>query len=199
MWMVVRTKPRAEKKVEQLLNSISLGESTKPLVADALIIKVKHRWSDRTKIIEIPSVSGYVFVRFDQVMSRSDKTKIINKICFTPGVLRFVTLPGRNQFQLDDIMCVSDRELQICHAAAQESGGSIIVSDTSPAASSTAEESVQLVPGTKVRFRQGPLSALDTTFIIEDINDDTPTLFINEGIFKNARFTVSKSLLEIVH
>lgn len=197
MWMVVRTKPRAEKKVELLLNRLSLDRDTKPLVANALLIKVKRKWSDRIKIVEIPSVSGYVFVRFDVEMPTADKSKLISKICFTPGVLRFVTLPGRSQFQLEGIATISDRELEICHAAAQESGGSIVV-DAPTSVPSAPETSMPLTLGAEVRFRKGPLASLDARFIVEDINEDTPTLFINEGIFKNARFTVSKDLIELV-
>lgn len=197
MWMVVRTKPRAEKKVELLLNRISLDRTAKPLVANALLLKVKRKWSDRTKIVEIPSVSGYVFVRFSMEMPDADKLRLISKICFTPGVLRFITLPGKSQFQPEGIATISDRELEICHAAAQESGEAIVV-DENPSVPPAAEEPTPLTLGTEVRFRQGPLAKLEAKFIVEDINDDTPTLFINEGIFKNARFTVPRDLLEIV-
>lgn len=197
MWMVVRTKPRAEKKVEQLLNHLSLDRVTTPIVANALIIKVKRKWSDRTKIVEIPSVSGYVFVRFNMDMPYADQSKLITKVCFTPGVLRFITLPGRSQFNLEGIATISDRELEICHAAAQESGDSIVADETPSVPTATAEPPY-LAIGTEVRFRKGLLAELGAKFIVEDINDNTPTLFINEGIFKNARFTVSKDLLEIV-
>lgn len=195
MWMVVRTKPRAEKKVERLLNLLTMdGNDAAVLVADALIIKVKRKWSDRTKIVEVPSVSGYVFVRYATELNRADELKTLAKINYTPGVLRLLTLPGKSHLQPECIARISDRELQICHAAAQESGDSIAVSDDTAGQGDAPE----LTPGAEVRFRQGPLAALGATFTVEDISNDTPTLFINEGIFKNAHFNVSKEQIEIV-
>lgn len=195
MWMVIRTKPRAEKKVEQLLNHLTLDKAGKPLVADALTVKVKRKWSDRTKIVEVPAVSGYVFARFDMDLPLSDKINIISKIRFTPGVLRFLTLPGRSQFRIEDLAMISDRELSICYAAALSSGNSIVANEAAP---ETSAETKHFTPGTQVRFREGPLADLNATFLVENTDEDTPTLFINEGIFKNARFTVSNELLEVV-
>lgn len=44
--------------------------------------KQKREWSDRTKIVEVPLFTGYVFLRFD---ARND-----HSVVTVPGVIRFV-------------------------------------------------------------------------------------------------------------
>jgi transcriptional antiterminator RfaH len=55
-WLVVYTRPRAEKKVVASLNSMGI-ETFCPMVL------TERRWSDRKKKIWIPVISSYVFVR----------------------------------------------------------------------------------------------------------------------------------------
>jgi len=55
-WYAVYTAPRAEKKVSERLLQAEI-EHYLPLQ------KVKRRWSDRVKEIEVPVVNGYIFVR----------------------------------------------------------------------------------------------------------------------------------------
>jgi transcription antitermination factor NusG len=54
-WHVLYVKSRHEKKVLEALKKLSL-EAFLPLV------KTKKKWSDRTKIVELPLIPSYVFV-----------------------------------------------------------------------------------------------------------------------------------------
>ena len=74
-WLAVYTRPRWEKKVNQLL--IEKGvESYCPLN------KVRRKWSDRVKVVEEPLFKSYVFVRVND----EDRTAVR----MTNGVINFV-------------------------------------------------------------------------------------------------------------
>lgn len=74
-WLAVYTRPRWEKKVNQLL--IEKGvESYCPLN------KVRRKWSDRVKVVEEPLFKSYVFVKVDD----QDRTTVR----MTNGVINFV-------------------------------------------------------------------------------------------------------------
>ncbi|WP_460759210.1 UpxY family transcription antiterminator [Niabella terrae] len=74
-WHVVYTKPRWEKKVMRLL-------SDKEIEAYCPLNRVKKKWSDRIKTVEIPLFSSYVFVNIEE----SQKIKVRE----TEGVLNFI-------------------------------------------------------------------------------------------------------------
>ena len=79
-WFAIYTRPRWEKKVNQLL--IEKGvESYCPLN------KVRRRWSDRVKIVEEPLFKSYVFVRVND----NDRTGVR----MTNGVINFVYWQGK--------------------------------------------------------------------------------------------------------
>jgi transcription antitermination factor NusG len=74
-WLAVYTRPRWEKKVNQLL--IEKGvESYCPLN------KVRRKWSDRVKVVEEPLFKSYVFVKVND----ADRTAVR----MTNGVINFV-------------------------------------------------------------------------------------------------------------
>ena len=79
-WYAVYTRPRWEKKVDQLLKQQGL-ESYCPLN------KVKRKWSDRIKLVEEPLFKSYVFVR----ISEKEKTPVR----MTNGVINFVYWDGK--------------------------------------------------------------------------------------------------------
>lgn len=79
-WLAVYSRPRWEKKVNQLLLQKGL-ESYCPLN------KVKRKWSDRVKLIEEPLFKSYVFVK----VSDEDRTAVR----MTPGVINFVYWEGK--------------------------------------------------------------------------------------------------------
>lgn len=79
-WLAVYSRPRWEKKVNQLL--IEKGfESYCPLN------KVKRKWSDRMKTVEEPLFKSYVFVK----VKDEDRTAVR----MTPGVINFVYWNGK--------------------------------------------------------------------------------------------------------
>jgi transcription antitermination factor NusG len=79
-WYAVCTHPRHEKRVVRHLIDCQI-ECFLPLYQAA------HRWKDRTKIVELPLFSGYVFVR----ISLRDHLRVVQ----TPSVARFVCFNGR--------------------------------------------------------------------------------------------------------
>lgn len=79
-WLVIYTKPRWEKKVDNLLTRKAI-ESWCPLN------KVERQWSDRKKIIEEPLFKSYVFVN----ILDEERTEVLR----TDGVLNFVYYLGK--------------------------------------------------------------------------------------------------------
>jgi len=79
-WLAVYTRPRWEKKVDQLLKEKGT-ESYCPLN------KVRRKWSDRVKLIEEPLFKSYVFVKIDDL----ERTQVR----MTPGVINFVYWEGK--------------------------------------------------------------------------------------------------------
>ncbi len=79
-WLAVYTRPRWEKKVNQLLKEKGT-ESYCPLN------KIRRKWSDRVKLVEEPLFKSYVFVK----ISEDDRTTVR----MTPGVINFVYWNGK--------------------------------------------------------------------------------------------------------
>jgi len=79
-WRVVYTRARAEKMVDKRLQQAGIT-SYLPLK------KIKRKWSDRTKTIEIPLISSYVFVK----CSEKERLKVLE----TDGVVNFVFYRGK--------------------------------------------------------------------------------------------------------
>jgi transcription antitermination factor NusG len=79
-WLAVYTRPRWEKKVNQLLKEKGM-ESYCPLN------KVRKKWSDRVKIVEEPLFKSYVFVKVN------DKDR--SAVRMTAGAINFVYWQGK--------------------------------------------------------------------------------------------------------
>ncbi|HQV62320.1 MAG TPA: UpxY family transcription antiterminator [Chitinophagaceae bacterium] len=79
-WLAVYTRPRWEKKVNQLLAEKGL-ESYCPLN------KVRRKWSDRVKIVEEPLFKSYVFVK----VTDEDRSTVR----MTNGAVNFVYWNGK--------------------------------------------------------------------------------------------------------
>jgi transcription antitermination factor NusG len=79
-WFAIYTKPRWEKKVNQLLTD-------KGVECYCPLNKVKRKWSDRTKTIEEPIFKSYVFVKV------TEEERI--KVRLTSGVVNFVYWNGK--------------------------------------------------------------------------------------------------------
>ena len=79
-WLAIYTRPRWEKKVNQLLTEKGL-ESYCPLN------KVRRKWSDRVKIVEEPLFKSYVFVK----VKEEERTAVR----MTNGTVNFVYWDGK--------------------------------------------------------------------------------------------------------
>src|SRR5258705_11390006 len=79
-WLAIYTRPRWEKKVNQLLAEKGV-ESYCPLN------KVRRKWSDRVKVVEEPLFKSYVFVK----VSDEERTAVR----MTPGAINFVYWGGK--------------------------------------------------------------------------------------------------------
>jgi transcription antitermination factor NusG len=79
-WFAIYTKPRWEKKVNQVLTD-------KGVECYCPLNKVKRKWSDRTKTVEEPLFKSYVFVK----VTEEERTKVR----LTNGVVNFVYWNGK--------------------------------------------------------------------------------------------------------
>lgn len=79
-WLAIYTRPRWEKKVNQLLQEKGF-ESYCPLN------RIRRKWSDRMKLVEEPLFKSYVFVKVDD----ADR----NAVRLTTGAINFVYWNGK--------------------------------------------------------------------------------------------------------
>jgi transcription antitermination factor NusG len=79
-WLAVYTRPRWEKKVNQLL-------ADKGVERYCPLNKVRRKWSDRVKMVEEPLFKSYVFVKVND----EDRTGVR----MTPGIINFVYWQGK--------------------------------------------------------------------------------------------------------
>ncbi len=79
-WHALYVASRQEKKVFEKLQK-------KNIEAYLPIIKTMKQWSDRKKMVELPLLNGYVFVKIDS--TENDKT------LQTPGIVNFVRAEGK--------------------------------------------------------------------------------------------------------
>jgi transcription antitermination factor NusG len=79
-WYAVYTRPRWEKKVNQLLTE-------KGISSYCPLNKVRRKWSDRVKVVQEPLFKSYVFVK----VGNGDRTMVR----MTPGVINFVYWDGK--------------------------------------------------------------------------------------------------------
>jgi len=102
-WYAVQTRARHEKRIGAELQQ-------KGITAFVPTIREAHRWSDRTKLVESPIFSCYVFVRMAESTSRLDVLK-------TSGVFHFVGVSGQPasipDSQIESLQTVIDRRLPL--------------------------------------------------------------------------------------
>lgn len=79
-WHAIYVSSRTEKKISESLLS-------KNIEAYVPIVKTMRQWSDRKKMVELPLMNGYVFVKI------SEKEKDV--VAQTRGVVNFVRSEGR--------------------------------------------------------------------------------------------------------
>lgn len=111
LWMVVYTKSNYEKKAHQLLQMQGL-KSFCPL------IKVKSKWADRIKTIEVPLFKSYLFVCVNpyEHLQVLQTTGVINYVnyCGKPAIVPQTDIERVRDIltQHDDIESVSARYLK---------------------------------------------------------------------------------------
>ena len=79
-WHALYVASRQEKKVFEKLQK-------KNIEAYLPILKTMRQWSDRKKMVEMPLLNGYVFVKIDSTQNE--------KTLQTPGVVNFVRAEGK--------------------------------------------------------------------------------------------------------
>lgn len=79
-WHAIYVSSRAEKKISETLQS-------KNIEAYVPIIKTMRQWSDRKKMVELPLMNGYVFVKIVPLEN--------DKVMQTKGVVNFVRSEGK--------------------------------------------------------------------------------------------------------
>jgi len=79
-WLAVYTRPRWEKKVNQLLTE-------KGFESDCPVNKGRRKWSDRVKVVQEPLFKSYVFVKVND----TDRTAVR----MTTGAINFVYWNGK--------------------------------------------------------------------------------------------------------
>ncbi|MGN6397839.1 MAG: UpxY family transcription antiterminator [Mucilaginibacter sp.] len=95
-WLVIYTRPRWEKKADQLLKERGI-ESYCPLR------KVQNQWADRKKEVSLPLFNSYVFVH----VSRREESSVL----YTMGVLGFVYYMGSPAVVRDSVIDEIKRNL----------------------------------------------------------------------------------------
>jgi len=86
-WFALQVIPKHERKVANIL-------TYKGHTNFLPTYKKKQRWSDRTKVLELPLFSGYVFCQLNHSMARD--------VLSTPGVNRMVGFGGKPYPILDE-------------------------------------------------------------------------------------------------
>ena len=80
-WYAVQTRARHEKRIGDELER-------KSILAFVPTRREAHRWTDRTKMVDVPIFSCYIFVK----IPAAPATRL--EVLKTPGVFRFVTVNG---------------------------------------------------------------------------------------------------------
>jgi transcription antitermination factor NusG len=100
-WYPLQTRYQCEKKVDAALRDEGF-ESFAPTHREA------RRWSDRTKLVELPLFPGYTFVRMEA------DPRLLVKVLRLPGLVRFV-MSGR------ELVAVPNEEIETVRALVQSS------------------------------------------------------------------------------
>lgn len=104
LWYAIQTHSRHEKRIGMELQE-------KGITTFVPTIRETHRWSDRTKMVEVPIFSCYVFVKL--LATAEQRLEVLK----TMGVFRFVGLNGRPisipDSEIEGIQTVLDARLSI--------------------------------------------------------------------------------------
>jgi len=161
-WFAVQTRARHEKRIGNELQQ-------KGLTAFVPTVRETHRWSDRTKIVDTPLFSCYVFVSMGESTSRLDVLK-------TPGVFHFVGINGRPtpipDSQIASLQTVIDHKLPLTSCGF-------------------------LKVGQRVRIRGGVLDGVEGTLM--SAKNENKLVISVELIQQAVSITIDGYALEVVH
>ena len=160
-WFVLYTKPRNEKKVADRLENSGF-------TVYCPLKKVEKRWSDRTKVIEEPLFSSYVFIK----ISNADREKVFS----FPGVVRYL-------FWLGKAAVVREEEMMKLKSFMNDF-------DTYPL------EVKSLTTNDRVKIKSGPLMGHQVR--IEKMNKTKAILYLEDLQFKVTVNLRQTSLQKIV-
>ncbi len=128
-WYALYTRSRYEKRVHALFQESGI-ETYLPL------LKTWRVWSDRKKLIEMPLLPSYIFVRAD-----TSNYHTYYNILNTPGVVRFITFEGV-------AVAIPDRQIAVLQRLNNE-GVDMECMGVSPE------------PGTPVKVVHGPMKGYE--------------------------------------
>ncbi len=135
-WFALYTTSRAEKKVAVRLASIGV-EYFLPL------LRVRRKWSDRVKIVEIPLFSSYIFVKV-----KNSELPLMNKI---DGVVKSIYYNGNPAV-------MKDKEIEVICEYIQKAGDcELIAGDTVEIVCGSLVASDKLVTGKIIRVKKNYL------------------------------------------
>ena len=162
-WYAVYTKPRSEKKLEALLKKFSI-EVYLP------ILKIKKKWSDRTKIISMPLFTSYIFVRINY---RESYTKVLN----LPNSVGFVKSYGTPAI-------IPESEIELIKSLVDEFPDKIKVL-----------EKEMLQKGNEVTIKTGPFAGRKA--IVDRVKNESYVLLEIKTIQKSLKIEISKENLDL--
>jgi transcriptional antiterminator RfaH len=162
-WYAVYTKPRSEKKLDALLKKFSI-EAYLPL------LKLKKKWSDRTKIISMPLFTSYIFVR---IVYRESYLKVLN----IPHAVGFVKSYGNPAI-------IPESEIELIKSLVDEFPDKIKVL-----------ESEMLQKGNEVTIKTGPFAGRKA--IVDRVKNETYVLLEIKTIQKILKIEINKENLDL--
>ena len=136
-WYALYVSSRQEKKVQE-------GLLSRGIEAYAPIVKTMRQWSDRKKMVELPLITGYVFVK--HATNEKEKVFTVN------GIVNYVTfekIPA----------VVNEKEIQVLKDIISFGYETSVVNYTN------------FTKGTDVKITQGNFKGLMGTIIRKDSND----------------------------
>jgi transcription antitermination factor NusG len=162
-WYAIYVSSRAEKKIGETLQS-------KGIEAYVPLVKTMRQWSDRKKIVEIPLLNGYVFVKINQHQS--------DNVLQIKGVVNFVKIEGKTALIREEEI---GRLRQLVELGYQLEAGGI---------------SKSYNPGDKVRINSGALCGLEGYVIDTSSGKNLEVLL--ESIGQCIRVRLPKDIFNLV-
>ena len=136
-WYALYVSSRQEKKVQE-------GLLTKGIEAYTPVVKTMKQWSDRKKMVELPLITGYVFVKH----ADSEKEKVFT----VNGIVNYVTFERKPAV-------VNEKEIQVLKDMIAFGYETSVTNYT------------VFTTGTDVKITQGDFKGLFGTIIKKDKNE----------------------------